>query len=140
MRHVLAANLEARGMKAIDIAIECEITPQTISAYRQMDEYKVLVAKIARGAFRASQMRLVDGSQKAADTIIELLDSNNESVRLKAAESLLKMVGMANVEDDIGATTMAEHKAKNMYFMSDLGLMEQVHGETDDYLSQIGVT
>ncbi len=137
-RHLLAANLEAQGMRAIDIAEECKVTPQTISSYRQMDEYNVLVAKIARATFRASQMRLVDGSHKAVETIIAAMDSDKESVRLKAAESLLKMVGMAAVEDEIGATTIAEHKCKNMYVSTDLGLMENIHSEADDYLSQFG--
>ena len=51
-----AAQLEASGMKAIDIAKECKITAQTISSYRQRDEYNILVAKFARANIYASQM------------------------------------------------------------------------------------
>jgi hypothetical protein len=66
------------------------------------------------------------------------MDSDKQSVRLKAAESLLKMVGMVAVENEIGATTIAEHKYKDMYASTDFGLTENIHGEADDYLSQFG--
>ncbi len=137
-RQIKAAQLEAAGYKATEIAKECKITPQTISSYRQVDEYKVLVSKIARATFRASQMRLVEGTHKAVETIIAAMDSDKENIRLRAAESLLKMAGMTEVEDEIGASTIAEHKFKNMYVSTDLGLMENIHSDVDEYLDQLG--
>jgi len=137
-RQIKAAQLEATGMKAVDIAKKLKITPQTISAYRLLDEYQVLVSKFSKAAFRAAKLQLIEGASKAASTLLESMDSENENIRLKAAQAVLKVVGFVDLEDEIGATTIAELKATNMYVSSDLGLMKEVHKETDEFLSQFG--
>ena len=137
-RHVKAAFLEASGKKAVEIAEGLGVTPQTISNYRRLDEYNVLVSKILNATLRASQMRLIEGSHKAVDTIIKAMDSDKENIRLRASESLLKMVGMVEVKGDIGATTIAELKTGDC--LLDLGDMKIVHQNIDKYLDQIGTS
>ncbi len=42
-KQIRAAQLEATGMKAVDIAEEISVTPQTISTYRKKEEYQVMI-------------------------------------------------------------------------------------------------
>ena len=80
--------------------------------------------------------KLIEASNKAVSTILEVMDSDNDSVRLRAAESLLKMVGMVEVKGDIGATTIAELKTGDC--LLDLGDMKIIHQNGDEYLDQLG--
>ncbi len=78
-RHVKAAQLEASGMSAKNIAKECQVTPQTISAYRQLDEYQVLVSKVARASHRAAQLKLIEGPSMAVEAILDVIAYSGDS-------------------------------------------------------------
>ncbi len=138
-RHVKAAQLEASGMLAKNIAKECQVTPQTISAYRQLDEYQVLVSKVASASHRAAQLKLIEGSYMAAEAILDVMESANSTVRLKAAETVLKMVGMADAVQEIGPTSLAEKKAGETYQSLDLKYLQSINKKADEFLTGLGV-
>ncbi len=85
-RHIRAAQLEASGMMAKDIADELKVTPQTISSYRRLDEYQVLVSKIAQATLRAAQLKLIESTSQAVDMINYMMVGGDDATKLKAAE------------------------------------------------------
>ena len=136
-RQVKAAQLEATGMLAKGIAKECKVSPQTISAYRKLDEYQVLVSKCAKTAFRAAQLQLIGGASKAVSTILEVMDSDNAIARLRAAECVLERLGMVAVEDEIGPTSVAEKKAGELYQKPDMCYFKDMFEEVDDVINKL---
>jgi len=87
-------------------ALEVEVWLQTDSHFvaalngRQNDQY------------RANVDRLRSLAGEAVDALSELIQSENESVRLKAATAVLKSVDLAQVDKPKGATTAAKVKRK----------------------------
>jgi len=138
-RQVKAARLEASGMLAKDIAKECKITPQTISAYRNLDEYQVLISQMSQAALRASQLMLIEASKKAVSTILEVMDSDNDSARLRAAECVLSRLGMVDVQHGIGPTSLAEKKAGELYQNTDTAYFKDMFKEVDDAINQLSL-
>ena len=138
-RQIKAAKLEATGMLAREIAKDCGITPQTISAYRNLDEYQVLISRLSQSALRASQLMLLDASCKAVSTILEAMDSDNDSVRLKAAECVLTRLGMVDVQHWVGPTSVAEKKAGEIYQSPDMAYFKDQFKEVDDIIQQLGL-
>ncbi len=130
----MAANLEAKGLKAVDIAKVCKVTPQTISAYRRMDEYQILVSKFSYEIAGSSLNRLIYAFPKAVDVYIENLDNENELLRFKAAEGLMKLLGVERLLESIGATSYAEFLANKSPL--DFEDIKVIHRATDEYLDE----
>jgi hypothetical protein len=133
-RQVLAANLEAKGIKAVDIAKVCKVTPQTISAYRRMDEYQILVSKFSDEIASSSLNRLIYAFPKAVDVYIENLDNENELLRFRAAEGLMKLLGVERLLESIGATSYAELVGDKS--LLDFEEMKAIYRATDEYLDE----
>lgn len=135
-KQIRAAQLEATGMKAKEIAQELGVTPQTISAYRKLDEYQVLVSKNAQATYRAAQLKLIHTSLRAVDVFDFLILGAENNVKLQAAKAVLDYIGMGDVKNKIGATSIAELKAGEVMF-GDLDYLKDVHRELDEYLSEV---
>ncbi len=135
-KQLRAAQLEAMGLKAKDIAKKLGITPQTISAYRRLDEYQVIVSKCAHASLRAAQLKLLESSTQAVDVILTMMLYADDKTKLQAATTVLNYIGVAEVQKKIGVTSIAELKAGDMIF-GDLDYQKSVHKELDDYLSEI---
>lgn len=134
---IRAAHLEATGMKAVDIAEEIGVTPQTISAYRKKEEYQIIVSKCAQATLRAAQLKLLESSTQAVETIlIMMLYAADDKTKLQAAITVLDYIGLADVQKNIGSTSIAEKKAGDDMF-GELGLMKDIHKEADDYLTEV---
>ncbi len=136
-RQIRAAQLEASGMMAKDIADELNVTPQTISSYRRLDEYRVLVSKIAQASLKAAQLKLIESSSQAVDTIICMMVGGDDATKLKAAELILKLVGINEARHSIGTTNYARLRVSELHQSQDYILGKEIHGKTDDYLNDI---
>ena len=135
---VRAASLEASGMKYADIAKELGITPQTMTAWSKKKEYQVLVSKIVDNSLKAAQFKLLEGASDAVSTLLDVMEKGKDSDRLRAAEGVLKMIGIDGVKRLIGPTTMAEKESED-YLLPDISYLKDLMKETDDYLNNLGV-
>jgi len=116
---MLAATMLVEGWLHKDVAEEVGVTPQTISTWLTDPEFVALVNQLKMDNLHKARDRVQALSVKAAATIEDIMDSSsNDAVRLKAAESVLEMSGMINIQSGmwawgIGPTT-AEGVAKEI--------------------------
>ena len=108
---LLAATMLVEGWLHKDVAEEVGVTPQTISAWLTEAEFVAFVNKLKMDNLNKARDRVQALSVKATSTLEDIMDnSSNDAVRLKAAESVLEMSGMINVQSGmwgwgIGPTT-----------------------------------
>jgi len=69
------------------------IGPETLKRWREFPEFTELVENLADQHHDAMAGLLADGERMAVTTMIELLNSPNDKVRMQAAESLLNRAG-----------------------------------------------
>jgi predicted transcriptional regulator len=100
----LAATMLVEGWLHKDVAEETGVTPQTISVWLTEPEFVAFVNKLKMENLHKARDRIQALSVKAAATIEDIMDNgSNDAVRLKAAESVLEMSGMINVESGMWA-------------------------------------
>lgn len=101
---VLAATMLVEGWLHKDVAEEVGVTPQTISAWLADPEFIAFVNKLKMDNLYKARDRVQALSVKAAATIEDIMDNgSNDGVRLKAAESVLEMSGMINIQSGVWA-------------------------------------
>lgn len=101
---VLAATMLVEGWLHKDVAEEVGVTPQTISSWLTDPEFAAFVNKLKMDNLHYARDRIQALSVKAASTIEDIMDnSTSDAVRLKAAESVLEMTGMINVQSGMWA-------------------------------------
>lgn len=135
-KQIRAAHLEATGMKAVDIAEEIGVTAQTISAYRKKEEYQIIVSKCAQANLKAAQLKLVELSTLAVQTMYAVMMLGEDKLKLQAATTVLDYLGMSDVRGEIGSTSIAELKL-GCDPASDLYHMKIIHQKVDDYLTDV---
>jgi len=100
----LAATMLVEGQLHKDVAEEVGVTPQTVSTWLAEPEFIAFVNKLKMDNLHKSRDRVQALSVKAASTIEDIMDNgHNDAVRLKAAESVLEMSGMINVQSGMWA-------------------------------------
>lgn len=101
---LLAATMLVEGFLHKDVAEEVGVTPQTISVWLTEPEFVAFVNKLKMDNLHKARDRIQALSVKAAATIEDIMENgNNDAVRLKAAESVLEMSGMINVQSGMWA-------------------------------------
>lgn len=101
---LLAATMLVEGRLHKDVAEEVSVTPQTISAWLTEAEFVAFVNKLKMDNLNKARDRVQALSVKAASTLEDIMEnSSNDAVRLKAAESVLEMTGMINVQSGMWA-------------------------------------
>jgi hypothetical protein len=99
IRREVAALMIARGLPIPQVSKETKISERTL--YRWLAEDEAFQRRVEElGEELRSQLfgRVSDGALRGADTLVELLDSDDDRVRLQAARCLLAaQAGMRNV-------------------------------------------
>ena len=88
---VLAASV-AGGMSVRDAAGIAGCTESTGYSISCTDEFRSEVSRLKTEAVERAVSRLTDSATKAADTLVRLLDSQDEKVALAASTKLLLML------------------------------------------------
>jgi hypothetical protein len=105
-----AALLLASGKKGTDTAAEVGVTPETISHWKQEAEFVACVNTLKLEAIEVARERLRHLGLKATETMEELMrHGKSESVRLRAAEAVLKHAGVSDAKlfgSGIGPTSI----------------------------------
>jgi transposase-like protein len=80
------------GESIIAIARDTGIAPATIYKWLCNQDYKEYIDNLRSAVISESMGRLVDNSVRASDTLVALLDSADESIRLRASTSLIDIL------------------------------------------------
>lgn len=88
-----AATLEAMGTSTAEIADAVGVHRATLFRWRQTDQYRALVALTAEDAGRVARRTLEAASMAAVDSLVALLDSTDDRVRLRTALAILDRTG-----------------------------------------------
>lgn len=88
---VLAASV-AGGMSVRDAAGIAGCTESTAYSLSCSNEFKSEVSRLKTEAVERAVARLTDSATRAADTLVRLLDSQDEKVALAAATKLLTLL------------------------------------------------
>lgn len=75
-----------------EIAQACGISRATLANWKNRPEFQAALRDFGLRYRRLAYARLESGSEKAVQTLLKLLDSANESIRLKAAVELLRLL------------------------------------------------
>ncbi len=97
-RQIRAARLEAQGSTTVQIADEVGVHRVTIYRWREIDEYRHLVAALLADTQRAARATLRAGAKAAAARVLALVESEDERIALSAAQTLLDRTGHPKAE------------------------------------------
>jgi predicted transcriptional regulator len=86
-----AALLVSTGLSCINVAEQVGVTPESISRWKSEVEFQARVNEFQFERVNEARELLRESAKRAVKTIDSLLDSKNESTRLKAATALLKL-------------------------------------------------
>lgn len=93
------------GKTQKDAAAEADVAKETVSRWMNGDPAFVATLNTRRRElWGANAQRLRSLAGKAVDTLEGLLESENETMRLRAASEILKAVSLARVEPPSGKT------------------------------------
>jgi hypothetical protein len=88
-KQVFAANLIAQGMRKKDVAVEINLTPQTISVWCAKDEFNAYLNAIKFELLEDARDRMRTLSGTAVDTIRELKEESAEDLEPRLFEKLM---------------------------------------------------
>jgi hypothetical protein len=97
-RQIRAARLEAQGLTTVQIADEVGIHRTTVYRWREVDQYRHLVAALLADTQRAARATLRAGARTAAARVLALVESDDERIALSAAQTLLDRTGHPRAE------------------------------------------
>lgn len=93
VRQVKAAVFLAQGFSSKDTAAEVGVTVQSICEWRKKAEFKALVNRMMEEHIADALGHINSLASEAVSIIENLMDSDSESIRLKAASKILGMLG-----------------------------------------------
>ena len=88
------AFMAMQGMSTKDIAEELRVTPTQIRKLKQDEDYKEIVKTITGTVVNKSKELIQSASMKATLTLMSMMDSNSDKIRLTAAQDILNRVGV----------------------------------------------
>ena len=93
-KQLKAIALLAQGFTGKEAAKSCNVTPQTLSEWRQINEFSAQLNSMKMGALESARDKLQSAAQTAAQTLVDLAESStNPEVRRKAAMNILELTG-----------------------------------------------
>lgn len=113
-KQIQAATLLAQGWLCKDVAEEIQVTPQTISEWKNIPEFEACINDLKTQSIEAARAQIQSLAESAVDTISELMESSeSDNVRLKAALAMLAHAGLTEPSSGlfawgVGGTTAEE--------------------------------
>lgn len=89
-----AALLLATGMKQKDVATNTDVTPATLCNWRQMPEFNAAMNRNLTIMLGGARDRLIGLSGATVDSLNDLLNSENEHIKLQACKIALSANGL----------------------------------------------
>ena len=96
-KQVNAASLLICGMKAVGVAQELGISPQTLSRWQGEPAFKAAMNRCKWEILSNARQRLQLAAESAVDCLVEIAtDSQNEESRRRASMDIIRLVGLAD--------------------------------------------
>ena len=122
-----------KGVTTHQLATEFGISPSLVSKIKCTPEFKKMLSILTSEVSNAARMLLTTSALKATNTLVKLLDSDDEKIQLGAAKDILDRMGVkadapshgkAVAGDDI--SNMSEQQLKEIL---KLGIKEFITGD-----------
>ncbi|SFJ83021.1 phBC6A51 family helix-turn-helix protein [Thermoflavimicrobium dichotomicum] len=98
-KQIKAARLLAEGdLQQREIARQLNITPQTLSRWKQNEKFMELVEEFLNEIVQEQYSDIKRLSRKATKTLDKLLNARSEMVRYHVAKDILDRVGLKPIE------------------------------------------
>lgn len=97
---ILVAYLRS-GFNLSETAKALGVCRQTIAKRVQTPEFQKQLTEYRNTLFRSSSQELLEATTKASKTLVKLLDSSNENVRLQSAVKILNLSADYTTIDDL---------------------------------------
>jgi len=96
--YVKIAYLYMKGFSIQEIADIMGISSRAVKEIRSKEEFKSVIRTISAEVISAGRMFLSASGIKAVKTMIDLLDSPNDKIRLNASKEILNRIGLKSPE------------------------------------------
>lgn len=97
---ILVAYLRS-GFNLSETAKALGVCRQTVAKRVNSDEFQKQLTEYRNTLFRSSSQELLEATTKASKTLVKLLDSSNENVRLQSAVKILNLSADYTTIDDL---------------------------------------
>lgn len=93
---IKAIGLLVAGQTCRSVAEEVDVTPQTISAWKNQPYFAAELNKAKMDALESARSKIQGGSIQAVESLLELAqNASSEEVKRKAALDLVKLAGLS---------------------------------------------
>lgn len=89
------------GFNLTRTAQQLNICRQTVAKKVQTPEFQKQLTEYRKNLFRSSSQELLEATTKASKTLVKLLASSSENVRLQSAVKILNIASDTTVIDDL---------------------------------------
>lgn len=89
------------GFNLSKTAQQLNICRQTVSKRVNSSEFQKQLTEYRKNLFRSSSQELLEATTKASKTLVKLLDSSSENVRLQSAIKILNLSADFTTIDDL---------------------------------------
>lgn len=91
----------ANGFNLSKTAQQLQICRQTVAKRVNSDEFQELLTEYRKNLFQSASQQLLEATTKSSATLIKLLNSKNENIRLQSAVKILNIANDTTVIDDL---------------------------------------
>lgn len=121
------------GMTMTQSAAYFRVTPARISVTKQSAGFKAVLGMMTKASVETGRAFIAGAVARATGTLIHLLDSDNDKVKLMAANSILDRAGLLPPDQMV-----LIEKSTGVHGMSEDELLTIVHNAIKDVPRQIG--
>lgn len=89
------------GFNLSKTAQQLNICRQTVAKKVQTPEFQKQLTEYRKNLFQSASQNLLESTQSASRTLIKLLNSKNENIRLQSAVKILNIASDTTVIDDL---------------------------------------
>lgn len=100
IEEILVAYLR-NGFNLTKTAQQLNICRQTVAKKVNSSEFQKQLTDYRKNLFRSSSQELLETTTKASRTLVKLLSSENENIRLQSAVKILNIANDTTVIDDL---------------------------------------
>lgn len=97
---ILVSYLE-NGFNLSETAKALGVCRQTVAKRVQTPEFQELLTIYRKNLFQSASQQLLEATTKSSATLIKLLNSKNENIRLQSAVKILNIANDTTVIDDL---------------------------------------
>lgn len=89
------------GFNLSETAKALGVCRQTVAKRVNSDEFQELLTVYRKNLFQSASQQLLEATTKSSATLIKLLNSKNENIRLQSAVKILNIASDTTVIDDL---------------------------------------